>query len=158
MRGLLAVIALALAFVAGAGWHEWQAKEALKARPCTVTVWNPNLRAFMHTLLPDRECLKTGPEQVVAGTWTDVTFAPLFELDQPSKLPTDIDLSLTAPQRAKIFALAGLSYPPLDQPTRRRFHVVIIGRLGTRDCCWTDTARHTIVVQEVRSAQLLASK
>src|SRR6185437_3078929 len=158
MRALLAIGALTFAFAAGAGWREWRANEALKSRPCTLKVWDPKYQAFRHTLLPDRECLKTGPQQVVAGTWTDVKFAPVFEVDQPSKLPTDIDLSLTAAQRAKVFTLAGLSPPPLDEPTARRFHVVIIGGLGTRDSGWTDLARHTLVVREVRSSQPLPSR
>lgn len=145
------VVAMGIAFAGGAEWNAWQGREALKAHPCSVTIWDPNAEHFTQATLDSRTCLKLGPSQQVAGTWVDDPYSARFTPEGATKLPTDVDLSVRGPLRAKIYSLAGVD--PSQQFSGRTFHVSIIGRLSQRDCCHTDVRSSTIVVDDVLAAR-----
>jgi hypothetical protein len=151
--GLIAV--LAAAFASGALFNEWRAREWMKTHYCTATYWSVRDEALQHTLVEDRACLKLGSAQQYSGTWIDNPYSEGFVADRPARLPKNVDLSLLPSARAQIYSLAGVSAPTPEQEfSGKAFHVVVRGRFGTRDCCWTDIARNRIVVDEVISARL----
>jgi hypothetical protein len=149
--GLIAALGLALA--GGAEWHAWRARESLKANPCSVTTWNPNIRHFSQSTLPARFCLHLGPSQEVAGTWVDAPYSRKFTPDRRANFPASLDLTLDWPLRARIYWLAGLRGPPPEDFSGRTFHVSLVGRLGNRSCCWLGASGSTIVVDDVLAAR-----
>lgn len=153
------VLALGIAFAGGSQWQAWRTRAALKAQPCHVTTWDPNRGQFVGTALPVRFCVKLSQPQTISGTWVDAPYEGQFTPDRPANLPTDLDLSADWPSRARIYWLAGLRGPPPAQRfSGRRFHVSLVGRVGNRGCCWTDTSQNTIVVDEVLSAELMPNR
>jgi hypothetical protein len=152
---LASVVALSLAFGAGVAWQSWRATEALKAHPCSVTVWDPNDQHFTSLTLDVRNCLKLGPPRELSVVWVDDPYSAKFTPDRPGNLPASVDLSLPWPERTRLYWLAGLSGDP-PQFSGRTFHVSVVGRLANRACCWTDVQQYTIVVENVLSARLEA--
>lgn len=150
---LLVLVALAIAFWAGTLFQSWRAREVLKQHPCSVTSWNPNKQEFTSLTLDVRDCVKLGPSQRLSGVWIDDPYSAKFVPDRPGSLPASVDLTLSWPDRAKLYRLAGLSGEP-PQFSGRTFHVSVVGSLANRGCCWTDVRQNTVVVDKVLSARL----